>query len=99
MSQTKDAIQSLPQSSHILEPEDSDSQDSLSLCPDGSVNDTEYEDSLHEFTQSPSIEANILRIGDCDPFDEMSSHEDDSVPNLSACNLFDDNSSLPTDRF
>ena len=56
MPQTKDALQSLSQSSHILEPEDSDSEDSLSLCPDDSVNDTEFEDSLHEFTQSPSIE-------------------------------------------
>ena len=46
----------------------------------------------------PSIEDNVLRIGDCDPF-EMSSHDDDSVPNLSECNLFDDNSSSPTDRF
>ena len=95
--QTKDALQSLPQSSHILEPEDSDSEDSLSLYPDDSVNDTEFEDSLYEFTQSPSTEANILRISDCDPFDEMSSHDDDSVPNL--CNLLDDNSSSPTHRF
>ena len=95
--QTKDALQSLPQSSHILELEDSDSEDSLSLCPDDSVNDTEFEDSLYEFTQSPSTEANILRISDCDPFDEMSSHDDDSVPNL--CNLLDDNSSSPTHRF
>ena len=99
MPQTKDALQSLPQSSHILEPKDSVSEDSQSLCPDDSVNDTEIEDFLHKFTQSPSIEANILRIGDCNPFDEMSSYEDYSVPNLSECNLFDDNSSSPTDRF
>ena len=52
---------------------------------------------LHEFTQSLSIEENVLTIGDYHPF-EMSSH-DDFVPNLSACNLFDDNSSSLNDRF
>ena len=98
MPQTNDALQSLSQSSHILDHDDSDSEDSQSLYPDYSFNDdTEFEDSLHEFTQSTSIEENIPRIGDCDPFDEMSSHDDDSIPN--PCNLLDDNSSSPTDRF
>ena len=64
-----------------------------------SLNSTEFQDSLHEFIQSPSIEDNVLRIGDCDPFDEMSSHDNDSGPNLSECNLFDDHSSSPTERF
>ena len=95
--QNKDAFQSLPQSSHILDHKDSNYEDSLSLHPDDSVNDTEFEDSLHEFTQSPSIENNVLRIDDCDPI-EMSSHDDDSVPNCSECNLFNDNSSSPIER-
>ena len=94
--QTKGALQSPPQTSHILEPKDGDYEDSQSLHPDDSVNDTEFQDSLHEFIQSPSIEDNVLRIGDCDPC-EMSSHDDDSVPNLS--DLFDDNLSSPTDQF
>ena len=95
----QDTLQPHPQSSHILEPEDSDSEDSQSLYPDDSVNDdTKFEDSLNELTQSTSIEESILRIGDSDPFDDMSSHDDGSVPTLSECNLFDDNSS-PTDRF
>ena len=94
--QTKDAFQSLPQSSHILEPKDSDSEDLQSLYPDDSVNNTEFQDSLHEFTRSPSIEDNVLIIGDCDPF-EMSSRDDDFVPNLS--NPFGDNLSSPNDWF
>ena len=92
MPQTQDDFQSLPQFPHILDHKDSDYKDSSSLCPDDNVNDTELKDSLHEFTQYPSIEDNVLRIGDCDPF-EMSSHDDDSAPNLS--DLFDDNSSSP----
>ena len=100
MLQTHDILQSHPQSSHILEPEDIDFEDSQSLDPDDSIGeDTEFKDSLHEFAQSTSTEGSILRIGDCVPFDDMSSHNDDSVPNLSECNLFDDNSSSPTDRF
>ena len=94
--QTKGALQPPPQTSHILEPKDGDYEDSQSLCPDGSVNNTEFQDSLHEFTPSPSIEDNVLIIGDCDPF-EMSSHDDDSVPNLS--NPFDDNLLSPNDWF
>ena len=74
--QAQDALQSLPQTSHILEPKDGGSEDSRSLHPDDSVNDTDFEDPLHDFTQSPSIEDTVLRIGDCDPF-EMSSHDDD----------------------
>ena len=85
--QTKGALQPPPQTSHILEPKDGDHEDYQSLCPDGSVNNT-----LHELIQSPSIEDNVLRIGDCDPC-EMLSH-DDTVPNLS--DLFDHNSSSPT---
>ena len=50
--QTQDALQPLPQSSHILEPKDTASKDFQSLCPHDSVNDTEFEDSLHEFTVS-----------------------------------------------
>ena len=53
-----------PQTSHILELKDGDYEDSQSLCPDGSVNNTEFQDSLHEFTPSPSIEDNVLIIGD-----------------------------------
>ena len=83
-----------PQTSHILEPRDGDNEDFQSLSPDGSVNNTEFQDSLHEFTPSPSIEDNVLIIGDCDLF-EMSSHDDDSVPNLR--NPFDDNLSSPND--
>ena len=49
--QTQDAFQSLPQSSHILESKDSDSEDFQSLYPDDSVNDIELKDSIHEFTQ------------------------------------------------
>ena len=94
--QTQDALQSLPESSHILEPKDSDSEDSHSICPDDSVNATEFQDSLHEFTQSPSIEDKVLQIGDYDPC-KMSSHDDDFVPNLS--DLFDDNLSSLTDQF
>ena len=75
--QIKNTLQSLPQTSHILEPKDGGSEDSQYLHPDNSVNDTEFQDSLHEFIQSPSIEDNVLRMGDCDPFDEMSSHDDD----------------------
>ena len=39
-------------------------------------------------SQSPSIEGNVLRIDDCDPF-EMSSYDDDPVPNLGQCKIFD----------
>ena len=44
--QTKDALPFLPQSSHILEPEDGNSEDSQSLCLDDNVTDTEIEDSF-----------------------------------------------------
>ena len=40
--QTKGALQSPPQTSHILEPKDGDYEDSQSLCPDGSVNNTDF---------------------------------------------------------
>ena len=63
MPQTQDTLQPHPESSHILEPEDSDSE---SLQPDDSVDDNNE----FEFTKSTSTEENILRIGDCDPFDE-----------------------------
>ena len=92
MPQTQEALLSLPQSLHILDHKDSDYKDSLSLHPDDSVNNTKFQDSLHEFTQSP----NVLRIGDCDPF-EVSSHDNDFVPKLS--DLFDDNSASLTERF
>ena len=94
--QTKGALQPPPQTSHILEPKDGDHDNSQSLCPNDSVNNTEFQDSLHEFTPSPSIEDSVLRIGDCDPF-EMSLHDDDSVLNHS--DLFDDNLSSPNDWF
>ena len=98
MPQTQDTFLPHPQSSHILGHENSDSEDSQSLYPDDSVNDDiECEDPLYKFTESTSLKENIPRISDCDAFDEMSSHNHDSVPNL--CNLLDDNSSSPTDRF
>ena len=77
--QTKGALQPPPQTSHSLEPKDGDHEDYQSLCLDGSVNNTEFWDSLHELTQSPSIEDNVLRIGDCDPC-EMLSHDNDTAP-------------------
>ena len=78
--QTQDVLQSHPQSSHILAHKDSDYKDSHPYILMTVLMTLNFRIPYISSYSLLGIEDNVLRIGDCDPFDEMSSHDDYPQP-------------------